>query len=88
MYDEKAFIDEARRNDSYTSPVFEDKLRTDGTYLWDCCNTDYCAKHDKSNYKFSCLMAGKGERCSAERKLEIREKAKSEGFRFPDFQKF
>lgn len=88
MFDENEFLKEAKQNDSYTSPVLEDTLLPDGTYLWDCCNTDYCKKFDAANYKLSCLRASHGERCPYEKRLKIRANAKANGFKFPDFQGF
>ena len=88
MADELSFEQKVRKNDSFTSPVPEDELLPDGTYMWDCCNADYCKKYAKADFKLSCLRASSGCRCSFEEKRLKRETARSKGFTFPDFQDF
>lgn len=69
--------------DSYTSPYLDDEYDEDGTYLWDCCNTDYCAVKRKKFFKYSCLKGGSSPRCSREEKWNIRLEAQVNGFHFP-----
>lgn len=70
--------------DSFTSPTIDDvEFDEDNTYMWDCCNADYCAEHRKRFFKYSCLKGHTAPRCSREAKLQIRQDALMNGFRFP-----
>lgn len=81
---EKLFL--ARKRDSFTSPTIDDvDFDSDGTYFWDCCNSDYCEKFRKKYYKRKhCMRGSIAPRCSRKEKIEIREMAKADKFSFPN----
>ena len=70
-----------------TSKTLDDiEYDKDGTYAFDCCNAEYCEKHKRQyQYDFRCLLVTRFPRCTREVKWEIRQSAKSKGFRFSDY---